>query len=158
MTTTTITIIGNLVADPELRFLPNGTPVANFTIASTPRRYDKQAQEWKDGTTLFMRSAAWRDLAENIAQTLTKGAAVIATGELVQRDFETREGEKRTVVELTVDNIGPSLRKATAQVTKTGQRSTGGFGQPQPQAPAGGQTDDPWATAATNTFPDEIPF
>ena len=115
---TTITVIGNLTGDPELRFTPSGAAVSNFTIASTPRSFDKATNEWKDGSTLFMRSSVWREAAENLAESLTKGARVIATGRLVQRSYETNEGEKRTVVELEVEEIGPSLRYATAQVTK----------------------------------------
>ena len=115
---TTITVIGNLTGDPELRFTPSGAAVSNFTIASTPRSFDKATNEWKDGSTLFMRSSVWREAAENLVESLTKGARVIATGRLVQRSYETNEGEKRTVVELEVEEIGPSLRYATAQVTK----------------------------------------
>lgn len=150
---TTLTVIGNLVADPELRFTPSGAPVASFTIASTPRRFDKNTQEWKDGEPLFLRCSIWREAAENVAESLTKGTRVIAQGRLVQRSFETREGEKRTVVELEVDDIGPSLRKATAKVTRTTRQQPGGFRQPQP---AGGQANDPWA--AGQSFNDETPF
>ena len=115
---TTITIIGNLTADPELRWTQSGTPVADLTIASTPRAYDRQAGQWRDGETLFMRCSAWRDQAENIAETLRKGMRVIATGRLGQRQYETRQGERRTVVELQIDEIGPSLRNARAQVNR----------------------------------------
>ena len=140
---TTLTIIGNLTADPELRFTPSGPAVASFTVASTPRRYDRQAGEFRDGDTLFMRCTVWRETAENVAESLEKGMRVIVTGRLVQRTFETREGEKRTVVELQVAEVGPSLAKATARVTRT-PRNDGGFtAQPQPQA---APTDDPWAT------------
>src|SRR5690625_1647025 len=121
---TIITVVGNLTADPELRFTPNGAAVANFTIASTPRTFDKQAQEWKDGDALFLRCSIWRQAAENVAETFTRGTRVIAQGRLRQRSFETREGEKRTVVELDVDEIGPSLRYATAKVTKTTSNSS----------------------------------
>jgi single-strand DNA-binding protein len=115
---TTITIIGNLTADPELRWTQSGTPVADLTIASTPRAYDRQAGQWRDGETLFMRCSAWRDQAENIAETLRKGMRVIATGRLGQRQYETRQGERRTVVEMQIDEIGPSLRNARAQVNR----------------------------------------
>src|SRR5690625_3960901 len=111
---TIITVVGNLTGDPELRFTPSGAAVANFTIASTPRIFDRQAGEFRDGETLFMRCSIWRDAAENVAESLTKGLRVIAQGKLVQRSFETREGEKRTVVELQVDEIGPSMRYASA--------------------------------------------
>ena len=141
---TIITVVGNLTGDPELRFTPSGAAVANFTIASTPRIFDRQANEFRDGETLFMRCSIWRDAAENVAESLTKGTRVIAQGRLVQRSFETREGEKRTVVELQVDEIGPSLRYASASVTRT-QRGGGGFsgggGGSRPAA-----NDDPWAT------------
>lgn len=122
-----ITIVGNLTADPELRFTPSGAPVANFTIAHTPRIFDKASGEWKDGEPLFMRCSLWRDPAENLTESLTRGARVIATGRLEARTFDTREGEKRTVMEMRVDEIGPSLRYATAQVTKKagGQRGNG---------------------------------
>ncbi len=115
---TTITIIGNLTADPELRWTQSGTPVADLTIASTPRAYDRQAGQWRDGETLFMRCSAWRDQAENIAETLRKGMRVIAQGRLGQRQYETRQGERRTVVEMQIDEIGPSLRNARAQVNR----------------------------------------
>lgn len=138
MTDTIITVVGNLTGDPELRFTPSGAAVANFTIASTPRTFDKQANEFRDGETLFMRCSIWRDAAENVGESLTKGTRVIAQGRLVQRSFETREGEKRTVVELQVDEIGPSLRYASASVTRT-QR---GRADSRTTAPA----HDPWAT------------
>jgi single-strand DNA-binding protein len=112
---TVITIIGNLTADPELRFTPSGAAVANFTVASTPRMFDRQSNEWKDGETLFMRCSVWRDAAENVAESLQRGARVIASGRLKSRSYETKEGEKRTVVEMDVDEIGPSLRSATAK-------------------------------------------
>lgn len=115
---TTITIVGNLTADPELRFTPSGAAVANFTVASTPRIYDRQTGEWKDGEALFLRCNIWREAAENVAESLTRGARVIVSGRLKQRSFETREGEKRTVIEVEVDEIGPSLRYATAKVNK----------------------------------------
>ncbi|MGL5928238.1 MAG: single-stranded DNA-binding protein [Dermatophilaceae bacterium] len=139
---TTITIIGNLTADPELRFTPSGAAVANFTVASTPRTFDRQSQEWKDGETLFMRCAIWRDAAENVAESLNRGTRVVVTGRLKSRSYETKEGEKRTVVELDVDEVGPSLRYASAKVTKAERGSGGGgFG--------GGQQQDPWATGGS---------
>ena len=134
---TTVTIIGNLTADPELRFTPAGAAVANFTVASTPKRFDKQSGEWKDGDALFLRCNIWRQPAENAAETLTRGMRVIVTGRLRQRSFETREGEKRTVVELEADEVGPSLRYATAKVNKVTRGSAGDSGG----------TDDPWANA-----------
>ena len=118
---TTITIIGNLTADPELRFTPSGAPVASFTIASTPRTFDRQTNQWKDGETLFMRCSIWRDAAENVAESLAKGMRVIAVGNLVQRSWDDRDGKKRTTVELQVEEVGPSLRKVKAVVTRTGQ-------------------------------------
>lgn len=131
----TITIIGNLTADPELRFSPSGAAVADFTIASTPRRFDKNANEWRDGETLFMRCSIWRDAAENVAESLRKGMRVIAVGNLVQRSWDDRDGNKRTVVELQVEEVGPSLRKARAVVTRTGQA---GNAPQRSQEPAGG--------------------
>jgi single-strand DNA-binding protein len=115
---TIITVIGNLTGDPELRFTPSGAAVANLTIASTPRQFDRDANEFKDGDTLFMRGSIWREAAENVAESLTKGMRVVATGRLVQRSYETNEGERRTVVELQIDEIGPSLRYASAKVTR----------------------------------------
>lgn len=157
-----ITVIGNLTADPELRFTPSGAAVANFTVASTPRIYDRNTSEWKDGDPLFMRCSIWREAAENVAESLTKGTRVIATGRLVQRSYDTREGEKRTVVELQVDEVAPSLRYATAKVTRA-QRSNndqqtnpGGY---NPTSPAGRpNNDDVWASQSTGGFPDEPPF
>ena len=154
-----MTIVGNITADPELRFIPSGQAVANFTIASTPRTFDKQSQEWKDGGTLFMRCNAWRELAENVAETLTRGMRVIAQGRLTQRSYETREGEKRTTVELEVYEIGPSLRNATAKVVKTtggGQQQRGG----QQQQAGGQQQDDPRNGGAqqSGSYPDDPPF
>lgn len=129
---TTITVIGNLTNDPELRFTPSGSAVANFTIASTPRTFDRQSNEWKDGETLFLRASVWREAAENVAESLTKGMRVIVSGRLKSRSYETKEGEKRTVIELEVDEIGPSLRYANAKVNRTqrsgGQGGQGGFG------------------------------
>ena len=147
---TVITIIGNLTADPELRFTPSGAAVANFTVASTPRMFDRQSNEWKDGETLFMRCSVWRDAAENVAESLQRGMRVIASGRLKSRSYETKEGEKRTVVELDVDEIGPSLRSATAKVNKTQRGGGGGFGGQQGGWSGGGGQqqggDDPWAT------------
>src|SRR5687767_4474435 len=142
---TTITVIGNLTDDPELRFTPSGAAVAKFRVASTPRIMDRQSGEWKDGEPLFLSCSVWRQMAENVAESLSRGARVIVSGRLKQRSYETREGEKRTVYELDVDEIGPSLRYATAKVQKMSRSngaaggSTGGFG-------AGG--GDPWATSA----------
>ncbi|MBA2478608.1 MAG: single-stranded DNA-binding protein [Actinomycetota bacterium] len=170
---TVITLIGNLVDDPELRFTPSGAAVASFRIASTPRTYDRASGEWKDGETLFLTCSAWRQLGENVAESLTRGSRVIVQGRLKQRSYETREGEKRTVFEIDVDEVGPSLRSATAKVTKT-SRSGGGFGQGGNTGGGGGQSDDPWATPAApaggqpapgggsgggwNQQPDEPPF
>ncbi|GAA6525614.1 single-stranded DNA-binding protein [Intrasporangium sp. DVR] len=142
---TVITIIGNLTADPELRFTPSGAAVANFTVASTPRMFDRQSNEWKDGETLFMRCSVWRDAAENVAESLQRGTRVIVSGRLKSRSYETKEGEKRTVIEMDVDEIGPSLRSATAKVNKT-QRGGGGGGGWSGGGQQGGA--DPWATGA----------
>jgi single-strand DNA-binding protein len=142
---TTITLVGNLTGDPELRFTPSGAAVANFTVASTPRTFDRQSNDWKDGETLFMRCSVWREAAENIAESLQKGMRVIVSGRLVSRSFDTKEGEKRTVMEMQVDEVGPSLKYATAKVNRT-QRSGssgGGFGGGQG---GGGFDNDPWAT------------
>ncbi|NMM16849.1 MAG: single-stranded DNA-binding protein [Cellulomonas sp.] len=177
---TVITVIGNLTGDPELRFTPSGAAVANFTVASTPRTFDRQTNEWKDSDTLFMRCSIWREAAESVAESLTKGMRVIATGRLVQRSYDTREGEKRTVVELQVDEVGPSLRYASAKVTRTqrsggggggfgaggggGFNGGGGGGGGSYGGASGGQQDDPWATpalggsASTGGFSDEPPF
>lgn len=141
---TIVTIVGNCVNDPELRFTPSGAAVANFTVASTPRTFDRQANEWKDGETLFMRCSVWREAAENVAESLHRGTRVIVQGRLKSRSYDTKEGEKRSVVEMDVDEVGPSLRYASAKVTKA-ERSNGqgGFGgQQQGQQPQG----DPWAT------------
>ncbi|BAN29171.1 single-stranded DNA-binding protein [Mycobacterium avium] len=164
---TTITVVGNLTADPELRFTPSGAAVANFTVASTPRIYDRQSGEWKDGEALFLRCNIWREAAENVAESLTRGSRVIVTGQLKQRSFETREGEKRTVVEVEVDEIGPSLRYATAKVNKASRSGGGGGGfgggSRQQSAPASSApADDPWGSApASGSFgggDDEPPF
>ncbi len=138
---TVITVVGNLTADPELRYTSSGLAVANFTIASTPRVFDRQANEWKDGEALFLRASVWREFAEHVASSLQKGSRVIAQGRLKQRSYETKEGEKRTSIELDVDEIGPSLRYATAQVTRTSGGSgggQGGFGQVQQGGGQGG--------------------
>jgi single-strand DNA-binding protein len=146
---TTITLIGNLVDDPELRFTPSGAAVAKFRVASTPRYLDKATNEWKDGESLFLQCNIWRQAAENVAETLTKGMRVILTGRLKQRSYETKEGEKRTVFEVEVDEVGPSLRNATAKVTRT-QRAAGGNGGGGYSAPAADFNDDPWAAASTS--------
>ena len=181
---TLITVVGNLTADPELRFTPSGAAVANFTVASTPRTFDKNSNEWKDGEALFLRCSVWRQAAENVAESLHKGSAVIVQGRLKQRSFETKEGEKRTVYELDVEEVGPSLKWATAKVTKasrggggggggygggggqSGGGSGGGYGG-QPGQSGGGQPsggDDPWASApaggaaSSGGWSDEPPF
>ena len=182
---TIITVVGNLTSDPELRFTPSGAAVANFTVASTPRTFDKNSNEWKDGEALFLRCSVWRQAAENVAESLQKGAAVIVQGRLKQRSYETKEGEKRTVIELEVDEIGASLKFATAKITRasrggggggsygggsggsygggygapSGGQSSGGFG-----GQSGGQTDDPWSSAPAGGassgggWSDEPPF
>jgi len=144
---TTITMIGNLVDDPELRFTPSGAAVAKFRVASTPRYLDKATNEWKDGESLFLQCQIWRQAAENVAESLTKGMRVILSGRLKQRSYETKEGEKRTVFEVEVDEVGPSLRNATAKVTRT-QRAGGSGGAAAPAADA--FNDDPWAAASTS--------
>lgn len=141
---TIITVVGNLTSDPELRYTQNGLAVANFTIASTPRTLDRASNEWKDGEALFLRASVWREFAEHVAGSLTKGSRVIATGRLKQRSYETKEGEKRTSIELEVDEIGPSLRYATASVTRA-QPSAGG---PRGGSNYGGSVEQPWAAAA----------
>jgi single-strand DNA-binding protein len=146
---TVITVIGNITGDPELRFTPSGAAVANFTVASTPRQFDRQSNEWKDGETLFMRCSVWRDAAENVAESLQRGTRVIVSGRLKSRSYETKEGEKRTVIEMEVDEVGPSLRYATAKVNKTQRSGGGGFGGQGGQQGGGyggQQQDDPWAT------------
>jgi single-strand DNA-binding protein len=154
---TVITVVGNLTNDPELRFTPSGAAVASFTVASTPRMLDKQTNEWKDGDTLFLRCSIWRQAAENVAESLQRGMRVIVQGRLKQRSYETKEGEKRTVVELDVDEVGPSLKSATAKVNKTtrqGGNGGGGYGGGQGGGQGGGgfgggaPSDDPWASAA----------
>ena len=163
---TIITVVGNLTADPELRYTQNGLAVANFTIASTPRTYDRQTNEWKDGEALFLRASCWRDFAEHVAGSMTKGMRVIAQGRLRQRSYETREGEKRSTIELEVDEIGPSLRYATAQVTRVAGGGGGGgqFGGGQPRQQV---SEEPWATPGSagadawstpGSFGDDTPF
>ena len=150
---TVICVIGNLTADPELRFTPSGSAVANFTIASTPRTFDRQSNEWKDGDTLFLRASVWKEAAENVAETLTKGMRVIAQGRLKSRSYETKEGEKRNVTELEIDEIGPSLRYASAKVTRTQRNGNGGGfgGQSAPPASGfGAPAADPWGAPASN--------
>ena len=154
---TQITVIGNLTGDPELRFIQSGAAVVNFTVASTPRTFDRQTNEWKDGDTLFMRCSLWREAAENVAESLTKGMRVIVTGRLVSRSYESN-GEKRNVTELQVDEVGPSLRYATAKVTRqqrSGGASGGSGGSGFASSPAGGSDNDPWASAPAS---DEPPF
>ena len=154
---TVITVIGNLTADPELRFTPSGAAVANFTVASTPRTFDRDSQEWKDGDALFLRCSVWRNVAENVAESLSRGSRVIVSGRLMQRSFDDKDGQKRTVIELDVDEIGPSLRYATAKVTKAsreGGGTGGGFGGGG-QAGGGGAAD-PWSGPTGPS--DEPPF
>lgn len=177
---TIVTLVGNLTADPELRYTQNGTPVANFTIASTPRTFDRQANEWKDGDALFLRASVWREFAEHVAGSLTKGMRVIATGRLRQRSYQDKEGQNRTAIELEVDEIGPSLRYATAHVTRAASNAQGGaqrsaaaqqepWSTPQPYTPPqpaqAAQEPDPWATpgrhyssTGPNPYSDETPL
>ncbi|WP_035859657.1 single-stranded DNA-binding protein [Cryptosporangium arvum] len=171
---TVITLVGNLVDDPELRFTPSGAAVAKFRIASTPRTYDRQSGEWKDGESLFLTCNVWRQAAENVAESLQRGMRVIIQGRLRQRSYETREGEKRTVFEVEVDEVGPSLRSATARVNKTTRGSGGsggGFGSSGSGSGGGGgnsgggaPADDPWAVSTPagggggGAFADEPPF
>lgn len=166
---TVITVVGNLVADPELRFTPSGAAVANFRIASTPRTFDRNTNQWVDGEALFLACNVWRQAAENVAETLTKGMRVIVQGRLKQRSYETREGEKRTVFELEVDEVGPSLRYATAQVNRTtsgsgsqgfGGGQQGGYGVPQggqPQQRAQGGFGGPQGGFSGNQSPQPVP-
>jgi single-strand DNA-binding protein len=184
---TVITVVGNLTADPELRYTQNGLAVANFTIASTPRTFDRQANEWKDGDALFLRASVWREFAEHVAGSLTKGMRVIAQGRLRQRSYDDRDGNKRTAIELEVDEVGPSLRYATAQVTRSQGGGGGGRGQvgggngggwsgnggggggqsDEPWSPQGGQqgnrqggaqSNDVWSTPGGSNYDDETPF
>ncbi|GIM83990.1 single-stranded DNA-binding protein [Salinispora arenicola] len=163
---TIITVIGNLTDDPELRFTPSGAAVAKFRVASTPRFFDKSSSEWKDGEPLFLSCTVWRQAAEHVAESLQRGTRVIVSGRLRQRSYETREGEKRTVIELEVDEIGPSLRYATAKVQKMSRSGGGGFGGGGGQG-GGGNFDDPWASASPapsrggsggGNFDEEPPF
>ena len=174
---TIITLVGNLTADPELRFTPSGAPVANFTVASTPRTFDRATSEWKDGDAMFINCSVWRQAAENVAETLTKGMRVIVQGRLKSRSYETREAERRTVFEIEVDEVGPSLRYATAKVNRTSGGGGGGGGYSQQGGSGGGDNNwssnsgqggggygggggnrqpvnDPWASAQS----DEPPF
>ena len=161
---TIITVIGNLTDDPELRFTQSGAAVAKFRVASTPRMLDKTSGEWKDGDPLFLSCTVWRQAAENVAESLQRGARVIVQGRLRQRTYETKEGEKRTVIDLEVDEIGPSLRYATAKVQKMSRSGGGGFGSSSGGSGGGFAADDPWASAAPATsggggnFDDEPPF
>ena len=177
---TAITIAGNLVDDPELRFTPAGQPVAKFRVASTPRYLDKNTNEWKDGDSLFLSCNVWRQAAENVAESLTRGMRVIVSGRLRQRSYETKEGEKRTVYEIEVDDVGPSLRNASAKVNKVarsggdggygGGRSSGTGGQGGQGGQGGGRSSgggqgghgggdpDPWASDSPGGFSDEPPF
>jgi single-strand DNA-binding protein len=146
---TIITVVGNLVDDPELRFTPSGAAVANFRIASTPRQFDRQTNEWKDGDALFLTCSVWRQAAENVAESLQRGMRVVVQGRLKSRQYETREGEKRTVFEIDVDEVGPSLKYATAKVTRTTrQGGGGGYSGGGQGGGAAAPADDPWATPA----------
>ena len=153
MNETQMTLTGNLVEDPELRFTPAGQPVAKFRVASTPRFRDNSTGEWKDGDSLFLTCTVWRQAAENVAESLTRGMRVIVTGRLKQRSYETKEGEKRTVYELEVDEVGPSLRNASAKVAKVAR--TGAAGATQQ---ASGKSADPWASEGPGGYSDEPPF
>lgn len=162
---TIITVVGNLTADPELRYTQSGLAVANFTIASTPRSFDKTSNEWKDGDPLFLRASCWREFAEHVSASLSKGSRVIAQGRLVQRSYETKEGEKRTSIELQVDEIGPSLRYATASVTRAPSGSTVAAAGSEPWVAAQQAAGDAWATApaavaqnAPASYSDDTPF
>jgi single-strand DNA-binding protein len=170
---TAITIAGNLVDDPELRFTPAGQPVARFRVASTPRFRDNATGEWKDGDSLFLTCNVWRQAAENAAESLTRGMRVIVSGRLRQRSYETKEGEKRTVYEVEVDDVGPSLRNASAKVnkmTRNGAQGPGGSGSPGGSVSSGGRTSgsqgnsgggaetDPWASDGAEAYSDEPPF
>src|SRR6187399_1008636 len=165
---TIITVVGNLTADPELRYTQSGLAVANFTIASTPRSFDRASNDWKDGEALFLRASCWREFAEHVAGSLTKGSRVVATGRLKQRSYETKEGEKRTSIELEIDEIGPSLRYATAQVTRAASSPRDG-GAPRGGAGGGQVAEEPWAASAPaasggdvwntpGSYSDETPF
>ena len=164
---TQITIIGNLTRDPELRYTPTGQAVASFAVASTPRFLDKNTNEWKDGDSLFLTCNVWRQAAENVAESLTRGMRVIVSGRLRQRSYETKEGEKRTVYEVEVDDVGPSLRNASAKVNRAARSGAGGGpagpggagGRPSGgQSGAGGAGTDPWASDSSGSYTDEPPF
>ena len=165
---TVITVVGNLTDDPELRFTPSGAAVANFTVASTPRVFKRESNSWEDGDTLFMRCSVWRQYAENVAESLVRGTRVVVQGRLKQRSYETREGEKRTVVELEVEEIGPALRYATAKVQRTergGGRAGGGQSSAGGSGPQGSGSSDPWGSSTPAADPwassppaDEPPF
>ena len=175
---TPITVVGNLVADPELRFTPSGQPVATFRVASTPRIRDNATNEWKDGDSLFLTCNVWRQAAENVAESLQRGMRVIVTGRLKQRNYETKEGEKRTVYEVEVDDVGPSLRNASAKVNRVsrgggeggfsgggnrsgssgGGSSNGGYGGQSSSSGGGSRNEDPWASDAGAGYSDEPPF
>jgi single-strand DNA-binding protein len=162
---TVITLVGNLVDDPELRFTQSGAAVAKFRLASTPRTFDRQTSEWKDGESLFLTCNVWRQAAENVAESLQRGMRVIVQGRLKQRSYETREGEKRTVYEVEVDELGPSLRSATAKVNKTTRSGAGGGGGFGASGGSNAPADDPWASAAPagggsggGSLSDEPPF
>ena len=156
MNQTQLTITGNLVDDPELRFTPSGQPVAKFRIASTPRFYDKASNSWKDGDSLFLTVNVWRQAAENVAESMTRGTRAIVTGRLRQRSYEAQDGTKRTVYELEADEVGVSLRNATAKVAKVARSGAGNGGQDA--AAAGGKQADPWAAEAPGGYSDEPPF
>ena len=169
---TPITVVGNLVADPELRFTPSGQPVATFRVASTPRLRDNATGEWKDGDSLFLSCNVWRQAAENVAESLQRGMRVIVTGRLRQRNYETKEGEKRTVYEVEVDDVGPSLRNASAKVNRASRgsgeggfsggnnnRGSGSYGGQQPASGGGSRNEDPWASDSSGGgYSDEPPF
>ena len=164
---TQITIAGNLVDDPELRFTPAGQPVAKFRVASTPRFLDKSTNEWRDGDSLFLTCNVWRQAAENVAESLTRGMRVIVSGRLRQRSYETKEGEKRTVYEVEVDDVGPSLRNASAKVNRASRNGTGGGSagpggasvrSPGGPGNAGSADTDPWASDSPGGYTDEPPF
>jgi len=169
---TPITVVGNLVADPELRFTSTGQPVASFRIASTPRTRDAATGEWKDGDSLFLTCNVWRQAAENVAESLQRGMRVIVNGRLKQRNYETREGEKRTVYEIEVDDVGPSLRNASAKVNRASRgsgeggfgggnnnRGSGGYSGQQPASGGGSRNEDPWASDSSGGgYSDEPPF
>jgi single-strand DNA-binding protein len=150
---TVITVVGNLTDDPELRFTPSGAAVANFTVASTPRTFDKASNDWKDGDALFLRCSIWRQAAENVAESLQRGMRVVVQGRLKQRSYETREGEKRTVVELEADGVAPSLKYATAKVVKAARDGGHGAGQSRPSQGSASPQADPWGSPS-----DQVPF